>query len=81
MSPDAEQFEEHRGRLRAVAHRMLGPLAEADDAVQDTWLKYNAADVGEVRSLGGRLTTVLCILADPERTARLALGPLVGGEG
>ncbi|MFJ5775538.1 RNA polymerase sigma factor SigJ [Streptomyces sp. NPDC093094] len=55
----ADAFEEHRAHLRAVAYRMLGSLAEADDAVQDTWLRYSGADVEEVRNLGGWLTTVI----------------------
>jgi len=41
MDELAERFEEHRGRLRAVAYRILGSLTEADDAVQDTWLRLS----------------------------------------
>jgi RNA polymerase sigma factor (sigma-70 family) len=52
-------FEEHRPRLRAVAYRMLGSVSEADDAVQDTWLRVSRADTGEVRNFGGWLTTVV----------------------
>jgi RNA polymerase sigma factor (sigma-70 family) len=55
----ADRFEEHRPRLRAVAYRMLGSLAEADDAVQDTWLRLSGSDSGEVENLGGWLTTVV----------------------
>ena len=55
----AERFEEHRPRLRAVAYRMLGSLSEADDAVQDAWLRLSRADAGEVENLGGWLTTVV----------------------
>ena len=55
----AEQFEEHRPRLRAVAYRMLGSLSEADDAVQETWLRLSRSDAGEVENLGGWLTTVV----------------------
>ena len=55
----AERFEEHRARLRAVAYRMLGSLAEADDAVQDTWLRLSRSDAGEIDNLGGWLTTVV----------------------
>jgi RNA polymerase sigma factor (sigma-70 family) len=63
----AERFEEHRPRLRAVAYRMLGSLSEAEDAVQDAWLRLSRADTGEVESLGAWLTTV---------TARVCLNML-----
>jgi RNA polymerase sigma-70 factor (ECF subfamily) len=55
----AERFEAHRGRLRAVAYRMLGSLSEADDAVQDTWIRLSRIDAREVENLGGWLTTVV----------------------
>jgi DNA-directed RNA polymerase specialized sigma24 family protein len=55
----AKHFEEHRGRLRAVAYRMLGSLTEADDAVQDTWLRVSGADTGDVENFAGWLTTIL----------------------
>ncbi|CAO5162211.1 RNA polymerase sigma-70 factor, ECF subfamily [Frankia sp. AiPs1] len=55
----AERFEEHRDRLRAVAYRMLGSLAEADDAVQEAWLRLDRPDAGEIENLGGWLTTVV----------------------
>ena len=52
-------FEEHRDHLRAVAYRLLGSSSDADDAVQDTWLRLTGADPGEVENLGGWLTTVV----------------------
>jgi RNA polymerase sigma factor (sigma-70 family) len=55
----AEQFEEHRGHLRGVAYRMLGSVAEADDAVQEAWLRLARSDISEVRNLRGWLTTVV----------------------
>lgn len=55
----AARFEEHRGRLRAVAYRMLGSAREADDAVQETWLRLTRADVDRIENLGGWLTTVV----------------------
>ncbi|MGA8114908.1 MAG: RNA polymerase sigma factor SigJ [Actinocatenispora sp.] len=54
-----ERFEQHRPRLRAVAHRMLGSVSEAEDAVQDAWLRVSRADVDDVRNLRGWLTTVV----------------------
>jgi RNA polymerase sigma-70 factor (ECF subfamily) len=55
----AEQFELHRPHLRAVAYRMLGSLSEADDAVQEAWLRLNRSDSEAVANLGGWLTTVV----------------------
>src|SRR5215475_5086494 len=55
----AERFEQHRTRLRAVAYRMLGSLAEADDAVQDAWLRLSRSNADEIDNLGGWLTTVV----------------------
>ncbi|MFC5267481.1 sigma-70 family RNA polymerase sigma factor [Kribbella qitaiheensis] len=55
----AERFEEKRAHLRAVAYRMLGSAAEADDAVQEAWLRLNRSDATEIDNLGGWLTTVV----------------------
>jgi RNA polymerase sigma-70 factor, ECF subfamily len=55
----AERFEEHRTRLRAVAYRMLGSLSEADDAVQEAWLRLSRSKADEIDNLGGWLTTVV----------------------
>jgi RNA polymerase sigma factor (sigma-70 family) len=55
----AERFEEHRTHLRAVAYRMLGSLSEADDAVQEAWLRLSRTDASRVENLGGWLTTVV----------------------
>jgi len=55
----AERFQEHRTRLRAVAYRMLGSLSEADDAVQDAWLRLSRVDTSGVDNLGGWLTTLV----------------------
>ena len=55
----AKRFEERRPRLRGVAYRMLGSLAEADDAVQEAWLRLSRVEVGRVDNLGGWLTTVV----------------------
>jgi RNA polymerase sigma factor (sigma-70 family) len=63
----AQEFEEHRTRLRAVAYRMLGSLSEADDAVQEAWLRLSRSDRDEVENLAGWLTTV---------TARVSLNML-----
>jgi RNA polymerase sigma-70 factor (ECF subfamily) len=54
-----EQFEQHRPHLRAVAYRMLGSLSDADDAVQDSWLRFSRADTSEVENLKAWLTTVV----------------------
>ncbi|HEU4421359.1 MAG TPA: sigma-70 family RNA polymerase sigma factor [Pilimelia sp.] len=57
--PRIELFESHRGRLRAVAYRMLGSFSEADDAVQEAWLRLGRADTSGVANLAGWLTTVV----------------------
>src|SRR3954464_13740363 len=78
----AEQFEEHRPHLRAVAYRMLGSTAEADDAVQEAWLRLSRSDPGEIDNLGGWLTTVVarvCLnaLRARRRHGKEPLGPHV----
>jgi RNA polymerase sigma factor (sigma-70 family) len=55
----AQRFEEHRSRLRAVAYRMLGSLSEADDAVQESWIRLSGAGSSDVENLGAWLTTVV----------------------
>ncbi|MFD4601377.1 RNA polymerase sigma factor SigJ [Streptomyces sp. NPDC058464] len=77
MTMDAEllagRFQEHRGQLRAVAYRMLGSLAEAEDAVQEAWLRLGRTEADEIRNLGGWLTTVVgrvCLDMLRSRTAR-----------
>jgi len=59
----ASLFEEHRAHLRGVAYRILGSVSDADDAVQDTWLRLSRSDVSEVANLGGWLTTVVARVA------------------
>ena len=69
----AQRFEEQRGHLRAVAYRMLGSLAEADDAVQEAWLRLSRSDTSEVVNLAAWLTTVtgrICLDMLRSRTAR-----------
>src|SRR5215510_3852425 len=55
----AERFEADRTRLQAVAYRLLGSLSEADDAVQETWLRLSRTDTSDVENLSGWLTTVV----------------------
>src|SRR6202020_791853 len=59
----AEHFEQQRPRLRAVAYRMLGSLSEADDAVQEAWLRASRAETDEVENLDGWLTTIVARVA------------------
>jgi len=87
----ARQFEAHRARLRGVAYRMLGSLSEADDAVQEAWLRLSRSDAGSVVNLGGWLTAVVsrvCLDLLRSRRARreepleaLLPEPVVGGDG
>jgi RNA polymerase sigma-70 factor (ECF subfamily) len=69
----AEQFEQHRTHLRAVAYRMLGSITEADDAVQEAWLRLSRSDADAIENLAGWLTTVVsrvCLNVLRSRTAR-----------
>src|SRR5829696_3248094 len=69
----AKRFEEHRSHLRAVAYRMLGSLSEADDAVQQAWLRLSRSETSGVENLGGWLTTVVgrvCLDMLRSRTSR-----------
>jgi DNA-directed RNA polymerase specialized sigma24 family protein len=68
-----EPFEEHRPHLQAVAYRMLGSLNEADDAVQEAWLRLNRSDASAIDNMGGWLTTVVarvCLDLLRSRTSR-----------
>ena len=78
----AERFEEQRRHLRAVAYRMLGSLSEADDAVQEAWLRLARSDVAEIDNLGAWLTTVVArvslnMLRSRANRREQALGPYV----
>ena len=69
----AQRFEEHRSHLRAVAYRMLGSISEADDAVQEAWLRLSRSETSGVENLGGWLTTVVgrvCLDMLRSRTSR-----------
>jgi RNA polymerase sigma-70 factor, ECF subfamily len=71
--PLSEAFRNHRGRLRAAAYRMLGAPGEADDAVQETWLRLRRADADSIENPGGWLTTVVahvCLDMLRARTSR-----------
>src|SRR5690242_18724863 len=89
----AERFEENRPHLRAVAYRMLGSASEADDAVQETWLRLSRSGTGGVENLGGWLTTIVARVSlnmlrtrtlrreepmDPPVTAQPAADPASG---
>jgi RNA polymerase sigma factor (sigma-70 family) len=86
----AERFEENRAHLRAVAYRMLGSLSEADDAVQEAWLRLSRSDTDGVENLAGWLTRVVarvCLDMLRSRASRreeplvpLLTGPLVNGQ-
>jgi RNA polymerase sigma-70 factor (ECF subfamily) len=77
----AERFEENRAHLRAVAYRMLGSPSEADDAVQEAWLRLSRSDPSEIENLGGWLTTVVArvcldMLRSPSARREEPLGEL-----
>jgi len=85
----AERFEEHRRHLRAVAYRMLGSLNEADDAVQEAWIRLHRSDAAAIENLGGWLTTVvgrICLnmlqarRSRPEASLVHVPDPVVGAE-
>jgi RNA polymerase sigma factor (sigma-70 family) len=74
-----EQFEQHRAHLQAVAYRMLGSISEADDALQEAWLRLSRADTGDVANLAGWLTTVVGrVCLDMLRTRRSRQEDFVG---
>jgi RNA polymerase sigma factor (sigma-70 family) len=75
----AERFEENRSHLRAVAYRMLGSPSEADDAVQEAWLRLSRSDTTEIENLGGWLTTVVArVCLDMLRSRRSRLEEPLG---
>jgi RNA polymerase sigma factor (sigma-70 family) len=84
----AELFEQHRPHVLAVAYRMLGSTGEAEDAVQEAWVRLSRTDISGVDNLRGWLTTVVArvcldmlvemdLLADPDRLSRLDLSDIV----
>ena len=75
----AERFEEHRARLRSVAYRMLGSLDEADDAVQEAWVRFSAAGADGVVNLGGWLTTIVSRVCLNQLRARAARPETLSG--
>ena len=76
-----ERFEEHRPRLRGVAYRLLGSLHEAEDAVQEAWLRLNRIDAANIDSLGGWLTTVVSrVCLDILRSRKAKREEPIGGE-
>src|SRR5437868_3044943 len=80
QSWSTEQFEHYRGHLQSVAYRMLGSLGEAEDAVQEAWLRLSRSDDAAIANLGGWLTTVVArICLDMLRTRRARREDAVGG--
>ncbi|CAN7589012.1 sigma-70 family RNA polymerase sigma factor [Rhizobium sp. LjRoot254] len=78
----AEQFKANRSHLKSVAYRMLGSMSEAEDAVQETWLRLSRAEASDIRNMGGWLTTVISRVALDMLRARKSrredpLGPTV----
>src|SRR5436305_6692600 len=80
MDELAEQFEVHRAHLNRVAYRMLGSASEAEDAVQEAWLRLSRSDADAVANLGGWLTTVVArVCLDAARARRARNEELDGG--
>src|SRR5215475_13406117 len=74
-----QEFERHRAHLQAVAYRMLGSASEAEDAVQDAWLRLNRSDTESVANIGGWLTTVVArVCLDMLRSRRARREDYVG---
>lgn len=72
-----EQFETHRNHLQAVAYRMLGSRSEADDAVQESWIRLIRSNTGEVENMGGWLTTIVSrVCLDMLRTRKSSVKSL-----
>ena len=72
----AEKFEENRSHLRAVAYRVLGSASEADDAVQEAWLRLSQSAASEIENLGGWLTTVVARVCLDMLRSRLSRRPV-----
>jgi RNA polymerase sigma-70 factor (ECF subfamily) len=75
----AERFEANRGHLRAVAYRMVGSFSEADDAVQEAWLRLSRTDTSDVGNLRGWLTTVVGRVCLDTLRSHVAAGGAAGG--
>jgi RNA polymerase sigma-70 factor, ECF subfamily len=76
-----ERFEENRPRLRGVAYRMLGSLSEAEDAVQEAWLRLSHADAATIENLNGWLTTVVSrVCLDMLRGRKLRREEAIGAQ-
>ena len=76
-----ERFEENRLRLRGVAYRLLGSLSEAEDAVQEAWLRLNGSDTATIENLAGWLTTVVSrVCLDMLRGRKLRREEPMGGQ-
>jgi RNA polymerase sigma-70 factor (ECF subfamily) len=77
----AQEFEQHRAHLRAVAYRMLGSLSEADDAVQESWFRLHRSETSEVENMRGWLTTVVArVCLDMLRARRARREELLGSD-
>jgi RNA polymerase sigma-70 factor, ECF subfamily len=85
-STTAAEFERHRGHLTAVAYRMLGTLADAEDAVQEAYLRFARTDIGALRDVRAWLTTTVARirldhLGSARARARELRGPVAAGAG